>query len=60
MVEGAKAGGAAGICIEFNEPGCNYRAGGKVDGVVKLSIDGFYDASSLVLNLKGEDFVQYV
>jgi hypothetical protein len=62
MVDGSRMHSEEGvkIAIDFKEPGQNYRAGGKVEGVVKLAIDGFYDASSLMLSLKGEDFVNIV
>ena len=60
MVEGTQIITQPRVCIDFKEPSSNYRAGGKVEGVVKLAIDGFYDASSLMLSLKGEDFVNIV
>lgn len=60
MVDSTTVNAATSICIDFSEPGSNFRAGGKVEGVVKVSIDGFCDANALVLNLKGEDYAQFV
>ena len=37
----------------MSEPGRNYRAGEKIEGKIRVSVDGYFDASAISLRLHG-------
>lgn len=50
----------AHMVIELMDPGRNYRAGEKINGVIKVVIDGEFDASSISLRLYGVDKASFM
>lgn len=57
---GARASMTSHMIIDLVEPGRNYRAGENVDGVIKVLVDGYFDASSISLRLYGVDKASFL
>jgi hypothetical protein len=48
------------MVIELADPGRNYHAGEKIEGVIKVVIDGEFDASSISLRIYGVDKASFM
>lgn len=50
----------AHLVIDLSEPGRNYKAGEKIEGVIKVLVDGYFDANSISLRLNGVDKASFL
>lgn len=50
----------AHMVIDLAEPGRNYKAGEKIEGVIKVLVDGYFDAHSISLRLYGVDKASFL
>lgn len=57
---GARVSMTSHMIIDLVEPGRNYRAGESVEGVIKVLVDGYFDASSISLRLYGVDKASFL
>jgi hypothetical protein len=48
------------MIIELAEPGRNYKAGENIEGVIKVLVDGYFDAASISLRLYGVDKASFL
>jgi len=57
---GARTSTTSHMIIELTEPGRNYKAGENIEGVIKVLIDGYFDAASISLRLYGVDKASFL
>lgn len=57
---GSATSKTAHMVIELADPGRNYHAGEKIEGVIKVVIDGEFDASSISLRIYGVDKASFM
>ena len=55
LTGGAGTSTYAHMVIELKDPGRNYKAGERIEGNIKVLVDGYFDAVSLTLRLYGVD-----